>query len=356
MYPLITVDLSKLSHNLNYLCNLCHSNGLTTAIVTKVFCADNQITELISNSDADFFADSRLSNLKNCPGNKPKILLRISSPSFIRDVVKYSDISLQSEVHTIKLLGDAASELGKKHKIVIMIDLGDLREGIFFDRTDEIYRACDEVLANKNLELYGIGTNLTCYGGILPDNKNLGNLVSIADMIRKKYSIELPFVSGGNSSTLEFLKSGGVPKGITNLRLGESFVLGNDTAVCKVMDGLYGDALTLKAELIEKKKKPSKPIGTSGKNAFGEEVHFDDHGEMIRGILAIGRQDMDIEGIHCIDEKISVIGASSDHLLVDLSNNNSYNIGDVLEFTMEYGAVLHGFTSSYVDKEYINKK
>lgn len=353
MYPQIVIDLKKLAHNLDFLCNLCHSNGLSVALVTKVFCADDKIVDTVANSKADFFADSRLNNLANCKNNLPKILLRISSPSQVQQVVEFADISLQSEPYTIQKLGDAASAAGKKHKVVLMIDLGDLREGIFFEKTNDIFTACETALASKNLELYGIGTNLTCYGGILPDERNLSNLVAVADMIRKKYSIELPFVSGGNSSTIEFLKSGGMPKGITNLRLGESFVLGKDTAECKVVDGMYGDALILEAEIIEKKVKPSKPIGKSGKNAFGEEVHFDDHGDMTRGILAIGRQDTDENGICCLENNIQVIGASSDHLLVDLSDNNSYNIGDILKFTMEYGAVLKGFTSSYVSRKYI---
>lgn len=353
MYPRIVIDLKKLSHNLNFLCDLCHTNGLSAAIVTKVFCADSEIVNMIANSSADFFADSRIQNLKKCPNNKPKILLRISSPSDAENVVHFSDISLQSEAFTIAKVGCAAESLGKKHKVVLMIDLGDLREGIFFENTELIYDACDTILRHRNLEFYGIGTNLTCYGGILPDKTNLTNLVEIADMIRRKYSIELPFVSGGNSSTIEFLKSGGVPKGITNLRLGESFVLGNDTAECKVVDGLYSDALILEAELVEKKLKPSKPIGRTGRNAFGEEVHFEDHGDMIRGILAIGRQDMETGSISCLENNIQVIGASSDHLLVDLSRNNGYNIGDILSFTMEYGAVLKGFTSSYVDRKYI---
>ncbi|MBQ9949601.1 MAG: alanine/ornithine racemase family PLP-dependent enzyme [Clostridia bacterium] len=354
MYPKVTAHMGKLAHNLNYLCDLCHSKGLSVAVVTKVFCADENIVRMIQKSDADYLADSRIPNLVRCAGGKPRILLRISSPSAVEHVIENSEISLQSEPYTIKKLADAAKQAGKKHKTVLMIDLGDLREGIYFEEEKLIYDACETVLASENLELYGIGTNLTCYGGILPDKRNLGNLVAISKLIRQKYGVELPFVSGGNSSTLEFLKSGGVPEGITNLRLGESFVLGNDTAVCKVMDGMYGDAVTLDAELIEIKNKPSKPVGTSGRNAFGEEVHFEDKGDMLRGILAIGRQDVDEGGIHCTENNIQVIGASSDHLLVDLKGNKGYNIGDVLTFTMEYGAVLKAFTSSYVDREYTN--
>ena len=353
MYPALAVDLNKFRHNADFLLDLCHKNGLTVAFVTKVFCADEKMTDVISQTNADFYADSRIINLKRIKNDKPKMLLRISSPSEVESVAENADISLQSEPYTIGLLGEAAKKLGKRHKVVLMIDLGDLREGIFFENKGLIYEACEKVLSYENLELFGIGTNLTCYGSVLPDEKNLGCLVSIAEDIRKKYDIELPFVSGGNSSTIEFLKEGRVPKGITNLRLGESLVLGNDTAVCHVVDGLYGDAVTLQAEIIEKKYKPSMPIGRKGKNAFGEEITYEDKGNMMRAILAIGRQDTDEGGLYPQDEKIQVIGASSDHLIVDLTQNNSYNIGDVISFTMSYGAVLKGFTSEYVNRKYI---
>jgi predicted amino acid racemase len=356
MYPRLVIDLPKLENNLNYLISLCHSKGLTCAIVTKVFCADEKIVELINNSKADIIADSRLINLRRVKTAKPKLLLRISALSEINEVLEFSDISLQSEIATINKLGEAAEGRANKHKVVLMIDLGDLREGIFFENEEGIRAAAEAVLKYKNLELYGIGTNLTCYGGILPDEKNLSVLVGIAKMLRERYSIEMPFVSGGNSSTLEFLKSGGVPKGITNLRLGESFVLGKDTAVCEVMEGMYGDAITLEAELVEIQAKPSKPIGTTGRNAFGEEVFIEDKGIMRRGILGIGRQDTNSDGLEFVNNSsekyISVIGASSDHLLVDLTHAELYNVGDVLRFTMDYGAVLRGFTSEYVGRKY----
>ncbi|NLB61931.1 MAG: alanine/ornithine racemase family PLP-dependent enzyme [Clostridiales bacterium] len=357
MYPEMIINLSKLESNLNFLVNLCHSKGLTCAMVTKVFCADEKVVELVNNSKADMFADSRIINLRRIKTTKPKMLLRISAISEINDVLAHSDISLQSEIATINMLGEAAEGRAKKHKVVLMIDLGDLREGRFFENEEGILAVAKAVLKHKNLELYGVGTNLTCYGGILPDEKNLTVLANIAQMIRDKFSIELPFVSGGNSSTLEFLKSGGVPKGITNLRLGESFALGKDTALCELMEGMYGDAITLNAELVEIQMKPSKPIGITGRNAFGEEVSIEDKGIMRRGILAIGRQDTNTEGLEFVsntaEKYISIVGASSDHLLVDLTNAELYNVGDTLRFTMDYGAVLRSFTSEYVSRKYI---
>ncbi len=355
MFPRIIVDREKFRNNLNKLVKMAHAKGITVSAVTKVFCADKELVKIIDESEADFIADSRIKNLERCKEfKKPKMLIRIAMPSEVDKVVEYADISLQSEITTIKLLGEAARKAGKNHKVVLMIDLGDLREGVFFENEQLIFQACDAVMNEENLELYGIGTNLTCYGAILPSKENLGKLIEIANKIREKYNIELPLVSGGNSSSLTMLREGTIPDGITNLRLGESVVLGQDTAACETIEGLYDDAVILEAQIVEMKIKPSMPIGNTGVNAFGEEVSFVDKGMMLRAILAIGRQDMDIDGLTCLDEKIDILGASSDHLLIDLTATKSYNIGDTVCFKMTYGAVLKGFTSEYVYKTYIN--
>ena len=226
-------------------------------------------------------------------------------------------------------------------------------EGIFFENRDEIFDAVKAVMDEPNLMPFGIGTNLTCYGGILPDENNLGELVKISREIRGRFGIELPFVSGGNSSSLTMLLSDRIPSGINNLRLGESFTLSNDTSTGLPVSGLYDDAFVLKAQIAELKRKPSKPIGTSGMNAFGETVSFEDKGEMLRAILAIGRQDVDADGLRPLDEKIEIIGASSDHLIVDLTKSSGYNVGDVLDFIPAYGALLRLCTSKYVKREYV---
>ena len=150
------------------------------------------------------------------------------------------------------------------------------------------------------------------------------------------------------------LKEGRIPKGITNLRIGEGYLLGNETVTGSVMEGLYGDAFTLEASIAELKRKPSKPIGKSGMNAFGESVEFEDRGEMLRAILAIGRQDTDPNGLTPLDEGAEILGASSDHLIVDLTHaKGSFAVGDVLRFGVSYGALLNVYSSVYVDKIYI---
>ncbi|MBO4563351.1 MAG: alanine/ornithine racemase family PLP-dependent enzyme [Clostridia bacterium] len=355
MFPRINIYLNKLKQNLDFLTELCHSQGISVAIVTKVFCADERIVGLIDKSSADMFADSRIQNLAGMKANKPKLLLRIGMQSEAEAIVSSADISMQSELSTIMLLSEAAKNNGKVHKIVLMIDMGDLREGIFNTDYSKILETASFVSGSEWLELYGVGVNLTCYGGILPDENNLGGLAAIADRLRHDLGEEIPVVSGGNSSTLGLLMAHDVPAGINHLRLGESFVLGNDTAIGKPAEGLNTDCFVLEAEIVELQTKPSMPIGKSGPNAFGEYLEYPDRGMMKRAILAIGRQDVSVDGLTPVDPEVEIIGASSDHLIVNLTEcAHEYNVGDTISFIPDYGALLHLFTSKYVDRNYID--
>ena len=298
-------------------------------------------------------ADARTENLARLKTNKPKLLLRAPAPEEAEETVQLADISLVSEIVTIRALGAAARAAGKTHAIILMIDLGDLREGLLFLDREAVYLAADAAKEEQGIELIGVGTNLTCYGAIIPDETNLGVLCDIADELRLRTGLPIPIVSGGNSSSLGLLKRGLVPDCVNHLRLGESILLGNDTAACRVMSGLYGDAFTLATRLIEVQRKPSVPIGESGANAFGEHPTFESLGDQIRGICKIGRQDTVADGLCPRDGDIKIIGASSDHLIVDLTHAREYRVGDVLEFTPDYGALLRAYTSPYVSRAYL---
>ena len=350
--PTITADLQKLKHNAEALAALCRQHGVSLAAVTKCVCADERLAGVLVKS-ADMLADSRAQNLCRLPADKPRLLLRVPMRSEAAEAVSAADISLQSEIDTIRRFGEEAARQGKKHRVILMIDLGDLREGILFSDRQGIERAARAVLEQPALELSGIGTNLTCFGGILADEDNLGRLVEIAATLRRRLDTPLPIVSGGNSSSIGLLLEGRMPKGVNHLRLGEAILLGNDTAKCAPLPGLYTDAFCLSAELVELKAKPSLPIGTAGANAFGEPVHFEDEGEQLRGILAIGRQDTNAEGLRPLDAGTRILGASSDHLIVDLSEaKTEYRVGDTLSFVPDYGALLKAYTSPYVIKAY----
>lgn len=349
MYPMIQADLGKLRENAAHLAGLCRKAGIQYYAVTKCVGAQPDIVAALADI-ADGFADSRLQNLARINTAKPKLLLRIGDPAQARDIVQHADISLQSEILTIHALGEAAQALQRQHKVILMVDLGDLREGLMYTDREGILRAASAVKDTPGLTLHGVGVNLTCFGGIIPQEDNLGRLVEIAAWLRRELDLPIPLVSGGNSSTVGLLLQGKVPAGINHLRIGESMLLGSDTATGEAFDFLHRDAFTLQAVLGEVQTKPSRPIGSPGPNAFGERVSFPDLGPMRRGIVLIGRQDIDVDGLIPRDVRIQVLGASSDHLIVDLTAASGYEVGDVVTFGLSYGALLKAYTSPYVHK------
>ena len=214
MYPRLTINLQKLKNNLDAVAEITKKQGgCSLMIVTKALCADPEMIELVSRHPAvDFMADSRTQNLKTYAGKERKrgkqtVLLRIPMECELKETVAFADISFNSEPETLKLLNEEAGRQEKTHKVVLMIDLGDLREGIFYQNETEIFAAAELVLKLEHLELYGIAVNLTCYGAIIPKHDNLSLLCQWAEKIENKFGIRLQMISGGNSSSIYLIES-----------------------------------------------------------------------------------------------------------------------------------------------------
>ena len=351
-YPRLEISLDKITHNTQVVVGICDRQGIRVAGVTKVFCGHPEIARSMVDGGIDILADSRLENLKKLREFPlPKLLLRMPMISQAKAVVEFADISLNSEIETIKALSEAAIAQRKSHEIILMFDLGDLREGIFDE--NELFHTIEQLLQLKGVILIGIGTNMTCFGGVIPTPKNLSRLTRQRRAIESRFNLHLEVVSGGNSSTLYLLEEGSMPDGINQLRLGESIVLGRETAYGRQLRGTYSDCFRLIAEIIEIKEKPSSPIGEVRLDAFGDRPSFVDKGIRKRALCAIGKQDVGIEDIIPDDEGLALLGASSDHLILDVTDcDRTYKVGDLVSFCLTYGGILSSMTSEYVAKQY----
>lgn len=358
MYPRLVIDMAKLRGNIDGVAEIAkEQGGCSLMIVTKALCADEKVVDMIAAHPAvDYLADSRVQNIKKNydtikANGKQSVLLRLPMASEIEEVVKYVDISFNSEMATLEMLNEEAAKQGKVHKVVLMIDVGDLREGIFFQNEEEIIGTALKIEAMANVELYGVGVNLTCYGAIIPKNDNLSIICDFAAKIEEATGKKLTMISGGNSSSIYLVGKGELPEKINNLRLGEAFLLGNDTAYGERLEGTVDDALIVEAQIVELKEKPSLPIGEVGVDAFGQKPYYEDRGIIKRAIIGIGQQDMTADSMYPMDERIDVLGASSDHMLLDVTKAD-YKVGDIVSFKLGYGSVLKAATSEYVAKEY----
>ncbi|KPU42528.1 hypothetical protein OXPF_43130 [Oxobacter pfennigii] len=351
--PRIEIDLYKLRHNTENIVKLCQSNNISVMGVAKVFCGNYDIAMEMVKGGVKYLSDSRIENIIALKGiSIPKVLLRIPMPSEVEQVVEYADYSLNSEIGTIYKISDTCVKQHKTHKIILMFDLGDLREGIWYK---DYFNFIEEVRYLPGVEIAGIGTNLTCYGGVIPTNLNLSVLTNIAKEIRQRLNIELPIVSGGNSSSLHLIENKNMPEGINNLRIGEAIALGRETAYGRQIEGLYDDCFMLYGEIIEVKRKPSLPFGQINMDAFGNKPEFTDKGMSKRAIVALGRQDIRHEDLIPCDSSMEILGASSDHLLLDITECKAeYEPGSEVKFKLGYGSLLSSMTSNYVKKVMLN--
>lgn len=356
--PRINIDLDRIEQNATVLVEACCAHGISVAGVSKVTCGSPKVARAMVRGGVAQIADSRLDNLARIRRDGidvPLMLIRAPSLDEIEAAVRTADISLNSELQTIQALAQAAQQIGVVHDIVLMIDLGDLREGIL---PGEALEYVEQIVALDGVRLLGVGANLACVGGIQPTVENLSNLVYIADEIRRRFNLDLPIVSGGNGFTLPLLEQGQVPAGINHLRLGASIVLAESPTPPGLYAKLHKDAFTLSADIIEAKTKPSRPYGLSGEDAFGNRPVFDVEDKPSRRlILSMGREDIAPDGLKPVDARLKVLGASSDHLLVDASEADSdYRLGGKVDFTVDYGALLMAMTSPYVEKHYIARQ
>lgn len=349
--PTLFVDLGVIRKNTIAMLDLCRKHGIEPIGVNKLTCEAPEVAQLLVDCGIKTIADSRIQNLKKI-SHLPveKMLLRLPQISMVHETVMYSDISLNSEECTLQALSTAASALNKKHRVMIMHDLGDLREGCF--DPEETKRLA--ILAHKlpGLELEGIGANLACYGGVEPTTENQSKLVDIAHEIEAQLGVKLKTVSGASSSAIFLVLRDGMPKGVNQLRLGSSLLMGiglNDAPV----PGASQDAIRLGVEIIEVKDKPSVPEHSTALDAMGKKPVFKDIGVHHRALAALGKQDVNFDELLPLDPGVKVIGGSSDHLILDITNSETgYVVGDTVYFALGYPGVLQCMTSEYVSKVY----
>lgn len=356
----ITLNREKLKHNYHFLDELFKQNGIDWAVVSKILCGNKLFLTELLNLGIKEICDSRIANLKAIKELNPTVqtvFIKPPAPGQIEEVVRYADVSFNSESETIRLLSEEAKRQGKVHKITIMLELGDLREGIMGEHLIQFY---DSIFKLPNIKVTSIGANLNCLHGVMPSEDKLLILSLYKQLLDAKFNQSIPWVTGGTSVVLPLLFRKQVPKSVNHFRIGETLYFGNDLFDDKPIDGMATDIFKLHAEIIEITKKPKNPSGTLGSNPSGETaiIKDQDYGQYsYRAILDLGL--LDIHPNHLIpdDSQLSVVNASSDMLVIDLGeNSNAYSIGDEITFQPDYMGALRLLNSDYIKKKFSSQK
>ena len=359
-YPQLEVDLSILRSNARQVITRCQQQGIRVCGVVKGVDGLPEVARAMRLCGAEELGTSRLEQVERCRAagvGGPWLLIRIPGLSELPDVVRLCETSLQSERVTLDALEEECVLQGKTHRVIVMADLGDLREG-FWDK-DEMVDVCVHVERElPHVELAGVGVNLTCYGSTKPTPEKMQALLDIAARIEKRIGRKLEIISGGATSSYTLVHWGTMPAGINHLRIGENILLGKDLQVnwgIQDMDYLRMDGFTLRAEVVEVREKPTYPIGEFAIDAFGRKPVYVDRGIRRRAILALGRADVgELESLIPREAGLTVIGGSSDHCIVDVEDcPRRLEVGDIVEFSLCYSHLLYATSRSDITIQFV---
>ncbi len=352
----ITINTQALRHNLGVVNGWVRSHGAYLTVVTKALCGHAQAIGQLRSLGVESMGDSRLANLEVISEVVPGVetwYLRPPHRSAIPEIVRLSDVSLNTELEVIKAVNDEAARQGRTHHVIIMVELGDLREGILPGALIKLYK---EVFDLPNIEVLGIGANLGCLTGCVPNIDQLMQLVLYRELLQLKFDRKLPLISAGSSAVLPLMLDGRLPRSVNHFRVGESILLGTDLVNGGTMEGLRDDGATLEAEVIEIQEKGLVPLGeTTEMTPFtpvGEEESFTPGQRGYRALVTVGQLDTDISGLTPINPEYKIAGASSDITVVNLGEDPAgLRVGDTVSFRMGYSGFVRLMANKYTEKK-----
>jgi ornithine racemase len=327
----LTIDLKKITFNAHRTVEMCRPLGLEVMGVTKGVSGHPLVAEALMGGGIKVLGDSRLENIsrmRDAGIRIPIVLIRSPGPSEVPRAVDLADASLNGSLELIAALSHEAMARGKRHGVVLMVDLETGREGL---PVQDVPAACQRVLTMPGVELLGLGAYFHFRSEKSFQVGRLKQLVRLAEKIEKHYGITLSIISGGSTNVFRTVVLDKEPgRGITQLRIGTAVLLGLSASIGPVViEGFHRDAFVLYAEVIELKGR-----------------------EKSTAILSLGKFDADHEFLFPLDSGMKVLDATSDHLLLHLGDAGKPCLGDRIPFLLGYPALSRLMASPCVNLEW----
>ncbi|MEX2586193.1 MAG: alanine/ornithine racemase family PLP-dependent enzyme [Balneolaceae bacterium] len=349
----------QLQHNYRYLDDLFKKHNIKWGITTKLLCGTMSYLEEVIDLGIKEVHDSRISNLekiKEIDSGTMTVYIKPPPKDAIADIVRYADASLNTELTTLYALSEEAVKQEKVHKVIIMIEMGDLREGVMREELIDFY---EKVFRLPGIEVIGLGTNLNCLHGVLPDGDKLIQLSLYKQIIDLQFKKFIPLVSAGTTVTIPLLLSKQLPAGVNHFRVGEALFFGTNLFNGETLEGMSNSVLELNTHIIEISEKPVVPSGELGTNVQGNTttINTEDLGKTAyRAILDIGYLDVQPDYLIPADESIEILDASSDMMILNVGDNpNNYKVGDLVRFKLKYMGALSLMSSDYIEKNVVDR-
>ena len=346
--PRVEIDLGKIQANARCLVRHLGARGLSVTGVTKAVCGHPDVAGAMLDGGVAGLADARIKNvvrMRTAGITYPISMIRAPLVSEMEDVIQYCGASYNTEMDTILKLGAAAKKQGTSHDVILMIEMGDMREGILQENLNDF---ATRVIATPGVVLKGIAANFACMGDVAPTASDMAKLSRLADQVEGACGPVVELVSGGGSANLPWALGEGSIGRVNNLRLGEAILLGTDPVTGRPITGLHTDAFALFAKVIETRLKPSARPAKSIALELGKLklVRNDDH--RTRTILAVGQQDTDPSGL-MFPSGFTFIGATSDLTVIDAAKYFGA-VGSEMKMGLNYSALMRAMSAPDVAK------
>ncbi|MGM4914571.1 alanine racemase [Rhizobium sp. 768_B6_N1_8] len=347
----LAVNLKSIEANLQFIKADADRNGLELVFVVKPCHDYAPILQLVDRQAPAYLGMSKIQIARNFSAQLKTPVMTTSLPTALQaeDIVRYSKASLNSDPSILDALDSAAEKHGVKHGYFLMVDVGDLREGVLPHEAPAVMRA---ILAkrHRNLVFEGFGTNYACANGVQPSHSNLSCLYRLARDLGQE-GISVPKISLGGSSIIHWMSSEILASWPTQVRIGQAALLGTIPVADEPFVGLRTDTLRFCGTIVEIQDKPA---GIDGGGAVADLGVAATSEIRKRAILDFGVVDADPKALIPREAGVRIVTANSDYTVIDVTGSaESLRIGSSIYFDLKYRAMLQGFLSPYLSKRVV---
>ena len=181
--PRIESNLGQIKRNIEVLTRRLGQRGIGVTGVAKAVCGHPGVARAMLDGGVAALADAHIENgeqLRRDGVRAPICLIRTPMLSQADGIPAICEASYNTELDVIHKLAEAALRTDTVHGVILMAEMGDLREGIM---PGDLLAAARRVTAIPGVYLKGIGANFACLSGTAPDSRALIDLSNLAGAI-----------------------------------------------------------------------------------------------------------------------------------------------------------------------------